>query len=123
MAKNTGSFVDLDPAVAAVIGTGERRQQMRSMAPAQRSRARRDAARNKVTLDLRDETEAAVDAIAQQLGCPVSQVAELLICTGLQAIADGQLDLNTLRLRPSRSPRYEWLLDLPEVPRSNNGWG
>jgi len=104
--KIEGGFVnfgDLDPAVSALIGDGQRRQATRTMTKAQK----RQAARNRMTFDLSQELSAVLVNMAAELSVPVSQLAEVLIRNGHQHTSMN--DLMDMRL-PARSMRYEFVL-------------
>lgn len=104
--KPEGGFIDfnqVDPAVAAFLADGERRQAARTMTKAQK----RQAARNRMTFDLSPELSAALVAMAAELSVPVSQVAEVLIKRGQEHLSMN--DLMEMRL-PARSMRYEFVL-------------
>ena len=107
MPKQTdGGFVDfsdLDPAVSALIGDGQRRQATRTMTKAQK----RQAARNRMTFDLSPEVSAALVDMAAELSVPVSQLAEVLIKRGQEHTSMDEL--MDMRL-PARSMRYEFVL-------------
>jgi hypothetical protein len=112
--------VELDPAVMAVLGDGERRARSRAMSQGQRRRARRDEARSKATYDLPEELIAAVAARAAREDCSVSGLAGLLMAHGLAALRRGEIDVDRY-LQPSRSPRFAWVVDVPDVESSGNG--
>ena len=104
-----------DPAVTANLGP--RRDDVyskiakaRSMTPAQRAKAQRDAARSKVTYDLPADLIQQIETLAKTYKCPPSHLAALLMRQGIKAISDG--DLNVLEHRiTSRVPRYQFFLD------------
>lgn len=104
--KPEGGFIDfnqVDPAVAAFMADGERRQANRTMTKAQR----RQADRNRMTFDLSEDVSAALVAMAAELSVPVSQLAEVLIKRGQEHT--GMDELMDMRL-PARSMRYEFVL-------------
>lgn len=97
----TIDFANLDPAVADVVHDGQRRAAARTMT----AKARRDAARNRMTIDLPvDEHRKLID-LASELSVPISQLVRLAIAHGLEA-----LSIETLKAlrEPSRSMRYEF---------------
>ena len=121
--------LSIDPAVEAAFGRSpdsadpvygrmDAVRRARNQTPGQRRKAARDEARNKATYDLPADLSELVSQIAARFSVPVSQVAALLMTAGLQSIAAGRLDLRDLELRPSRSPRYDWVFaELPELPK------
>lgn len=99
----TGGFVDLDPAISAIIEDGQNRQVARSMTKAQK----RQAARNRMTFDIRPETEQRLTDLAAELSIPLSQLAEWLILRGLDHTTEDELSEARI---PCRSMRYEFVL-------------
>ena len=117
--------LSIDPAVEAhmsqqpedpVYGSLNKVRRARNMTASQRKKAARDKARNKVTYDLSPELQAAVNAIAERESIPASQAAAVLMIIGLEQVRRGQFDFADLVHRPSRSPRYDFVLELPDVP-------
>lgn len=101
--KPVGGFVTVDPAVAALLADGEHRQATRAMSKDQR----RQAERNRITLDISKDTQAMLVDLATQLSVPISQLAEYLILKGMEVTSTDELsDMRT----PSRSMRYEFNL-------------
>jgi hypothetical protein len=124
--KKNAPVQSLDMAVEAAIGgkdpiydnMASRRQRARNQTPGQRRKAKKDSKRNKVTYDLPEELSDLINGIGKHFSIPVSQVAALLMLQGLSAMAKGQLNLRSFELRPSRSPRYDWVLEeMPETPQ------
>lgn len=121
--------LSIDPAVEAhmsqqaddpVYGQINRVRRARNMTPGQRRKAERDKARNKVTRDQRPELQAVLERIAAKESIPISQAEEVLIIAGLEAMLRGELDFHKIPHRPSRSPRYDFVLVLPDVPEVRN---
>jgi hypothetical protein len=113
-----------DPAVDAALGSQQgglygRIERSRRMTPAQRKKAERDAARSKVTFDWPKTLIAAVNAEAERLGVPASQVAALLAMYALREAQAGRIDLLAHR-RASTTPRFLCLLDL-RLPEEAEG--
>lgn len=98
-----GGFVDIDPAVAAYIQDGERRQATRAMTKAQR----RQASRNKMTVDLPKALDDRLHVMAADLSVPVSQLVQYLVERGLELVTIDEL---IEARRPTRSMRYEFVL-------------
>lgn len=116
----------LDPSVAALLDQTATRQAARQMTTEERAAARKaDAKRararskmadrqpNRATYDLPAGMKEEIEELAADLKTPASQVATVLLTYALRAVHSGALDLPALR-RPSRSPRYEHVLALPE---------
>ncbi len=110
---------DADPAVEAALGDSDdvytRIARVRKMTPAQRRKAQRDQARNRVMLDLPATLETVLDAMAGDLSVPKSQAAAFLMILGLHSVAQGTVNPRDCR-RPSRSMRYDYALNLPTIP-------
>ena len=83
----------------------------RRMTPAQRKQAQRDQKRNKKTYDLPEVITSQVEMLAEQHGVPPSHLVALLLKHGLQAVEDGQVDIQAYRVK-SPVPRYEWFLEI-----------
>lgn len=116
--------LDSDPAVETHLGKPdvyERIARARKMTPSQRRKAERDAARNKITLDLPEALTDTLETLARDVyQCPPSHLAAVLLKAGFDAIQEGRLDVFRLR-KPSRVPRYEWFLRLPGE-EGDGGW-
>ena len=100
--------VTLDPAVAAVLGDGQRRARRRGMNAGERRRAAADAARSKMTLDLTPAVMRELRATAEREQCSASSLAAGLLEVGLEALGRGEMELE---MRPSRSPRFLWIVE------------
>ena len=83
----------------------------RRMTPAQRKQAQRDQKRNKKTYDLPEGLTSQVEMLAEKHGVPPSHLVALLLKQGLQAVEDGQVDIQAYRVK-SPVPRYEWFLEI-----------
>src|SRR3972149_4156012 len=86
----------------------------RRMTPAQRKQAQRDQKRNKKTYDLPEVITSQVEMLAEKHGVPPSHLVALLLKVGLQAVEDGQVDIQAYKVR-SPVPRYEWFLDIGDA--------
>lgn len=139
MAKKTVSsgFTDfsslggLDPSVADLLAQGDVRQAVRQMTVEERQAARKAESKRvherekmqarapyRATYDLPQGMKARIEALAGDLQTPASQVAAVLLTYALCAVEHGVLDLGSLR-RPSESPRYAYVLALPEENEMN----
>jgi hypothetical protein len=107
----------IDPTVAELLGTMESKADERSLSVGDRRRRKKERekarARNRVMLDLPQEIEERIKALAVKHECPISQIAALLIWQGLQDLENGLLNPSAYK-KPSRSPRYMWNLDFME---------
>ncbi len=107
----TRQTVNIDPAVAAILGESEQRAQRRAMTPAQRQRAQRQAQRKSVTYEMHADLVAIVREIAEAMAISPAAVVNRLLLDALQRYADGEVDFEDY-LRPSRSPRYQWVVEI-----------
>lgn len=109
----------LDPAVADLIGEMEQKQ-AESMLPRRerekkvRERAKIESRRDqRATYDLPPALRTRVKDLAEELRLPASQLVTLALAQFLTAYDAGAIDLSPY-LRSSTSPRYDWILSLPE---------
>ena len=109
--------VVLDPAVAAIVGDGGKRQQARRRTKVQQSQAKRDAKRRRVTLELNPHVAQMLDAIAGEEGCSPAGVVNLLVCDAARRYVAGAVRFNGNR-RAARGPRYEWVVELDGAAES-----
>ena len=114
----------IDPAVAELLGTMEQKANERSLPRDDRRRKIKERekarARNRVMLDLPQEIEARIKALAEKHECPISQIAALLIWQGLKDLDTGLLNPGVYK-KSSKSPRYTWnLVFSDEMPNDNH---
>ena len=78
-------------------------------------RARRE---QRVTYDLPPLIRQRIKELAEEQRVPASQIVTLALARFLRELDDEKVDLTPYK-RPSRSPRYDWNLELPErlLPR------
>lgn len=100
----------LDPAVASLLSDAERRQKLRRLPRNEQKKARRDAARERTIYEIPVELKNAIEEIAGEEGLSPSSVVILLLADGIRRYRAKQISFHGLK-RPSRSPRYEWVLD------------
>jgi len=116
--------IEIDPAVQAYLGAGqqtrlnERREKEMSLSKAQRAKRARDKARSKATYDLPAAIKEQVEQIAGEYRIPKSQLVAFLLDHALRAYARGEIDLQP-HLRPSRVPRFEMFLQLPDTSNAD----
>jgi len=103
--------VRLDPAVDAVLGEGRQRRERRRMTPGQRKKAEQDAKRKRVTFELKPEVVEMVRLIAEFEECSPAGVVDLFVAEAAQQYVQGEIILDGRR-RPSRSPRWGWVIVL-----------
>lgn len=118
--KKDAPVQKLDAAVAAVLDGGQdddlrqRRERAQDMTPGERRKADKDRKRNRATYDLPEELERIIEQTAARLSVPKSEVATWLMIRGVE---NTSLDELIDSRNPSRSMRYEYVLEIPEVPR------
>jgi hypothetical protein len=103
--------VAMDPAVAAVLGDGRRRQRERGMTRAQRRQAARDARRQRVTYEIDPRIARLIGQVAEAEGVSPAGVVNRLMADALDRYAAGGIVFYGWR-RESRGPRYEWVVEL-----------
>jgi len=103
--------VTLDPAIAAIVKDGSKRERRRGMTGAQRKQAKRDGGRQRVNLELDPQVVEMLKEIAGAEGCSPAGVVNVLVVEAVQQYVDGGVDFSEQR-RPSRSARYEWVVEL-----------
>ncbi len=107
----TRQAVDIDPAIAAILDEPERRAQMRAMTPDQRRRARRRAGRKSVTYEMNADLVVIVREVADAMEISPAAVVNRLLLDALERYAGGEIDFEDY-LKPSRSPRYLWIVEI-----------
>jgi len=85
------------------------REQVHRQREQTRTQSRRD---RRVTYDLPPLLRRRLQAMSEELRIPASQLAALAIGRFLNDYAAGAVDLGVYK-QPSRSPRYDWNLCLP----------
>ncbi len=107
----------IDPAVAALLRHQDEKQSEAHLPKDERRKKNREREKlrsllpNRVTYDLPEGMKNHIAKIAETQKTSASQVAAILLTYGLEALEQGSIDLSSYRV-PSRSPRYEWNLDL-----------
>jgi hypothetical protein len=101
----------IDPAVADILEGAEKKRHLAGMPKAERAKARRDAARHKVGLDLPPEMHDTLRQIAAREKISVSSLVAFLIRLGLNDYLAGKIDLYPYK-RISRCARFEYVLML-----------
>jgi len=99
----------VDPAVASILGDAAKKQRMRRLPKDEQARARREAARERVMLDIPKEIQEAIAEIAQREGMTISGVVTLLLADAILRYRRSPGFNHGLK-RPSRSPRVDWAI-------------
>lgn len=107
---------DLDPAVAAILGESQFKQQLRRADPTTAAELKRQRARERITLELHPSVVQALRAVAEGLGISPASVCNWLLGHALLQYAAGDLDMSDALL-PSNSPRWAAVMDMDDLAR------
>ena len=118
----------LDPAVADLLSGMEQRQAESQLPRRERERLSRERAKiqsrrdQRATYDLPPALREAVRELAEELRLPASQLVTLALARFFADYDAGTIDLGKYK-QPSRSPRYDWNLVLPDslFPKKKRG--
>jgi len=117
----------LDSAVSDLLSSMEQRQVESQLPRRQREKKARERAKiqsrreQRATYDLPPLVREKIKAMAEQERLPASQLVTLALLRFMQDCENNTIDLAVYK-QPSRSPRYDWNLVLPDdlfpmVPR------
>ncbi len=109
---------ELSPDVAAVMGDGERRKEERKLTQAQRKEKQRQRERVRMTLDMPDWLKAKLQAAADEEETSASSLGAFLLMDALRRYRRGEIDPPRV---PSNSPRFAWIVDVPEDDPDDRG--
>ena len=109
MNKNLTRRSAIDPAVADILEDAERKKRLASMPKSERLKARKDAARHKVGLDIPPDLHETLRQVASQEGVSVSSLVAFLTQLGIEEYKAGKIDLFPHK-RFSRCARFEYVL-------------
>lgn len=130
MERNANGFLkgQLDPAVAAALGSGNKRQAERSLSRGERKKVLREKAKaeaRKGRRALYDLPELLIDEIkdkAAEYGTSASQIAMLALWLFLQAekgekVCDYEckVDVRQFRALAKKNPKFEYMIYLPDL--------
>ena len=101
----------IDPAVADILDGAEKKKHIASMPKSQRAKARREAARHKVGLDLPSDLHDLLRYIASEEQISISSLVAFLTQRGIKEYQAGNIDLFPHK-RVSRCARFEYILTL-----------
>jgi hypothetical protein len=110
----------LDPAVAELLAGMEQRQAESQLPRKEREKKVRERAKiqarrdQRATYDLPPGIRSRIKELAEEERLPASQLVTLALFRFLSDFESGQVDLSEYK-QPSRSPRYDWNLVLPEA--------
>ena len=109
----------LDPAVADLLSGMEQRQSEAALPRREREKKARERAKirarreQRATFDLPPTLRQQIMELAISERLPASQLVTLALARFLKELGAGTVDLSPMK-QPSRSPRYDWNLVLPE---------
>jgi len=103
--------VTLDPAIAAIVKDGSKRERRRGMTQGQRKQSKRDEGRQRVNFELDPQVVKMLKTIADAEGCSPAGAVNVLVVAAVERYVNGGVDFSEQR-RPSRSARYEWVVEL-----------
>ena len=116
MASKLNRRTVVDPAVADLLTDMERKRRIASLPKASQTKARRDAARHKVGLDLPPELHEALRRIADQEHISISGLVTFYLYRGVVDQHAGTIDLSPYK-RLSRCARFEYVLDFTSLEK------
>jgi hypothetical protein len=111
----------LDSAVADLLENMEQKQREAQLPRRQREKKARERAKiqarrdQRATYDLPPALRQKIKDLSDEQRLPASQIVTLALLRFLQDYTSGAVDLSAYK-QPSRSPRYDWNLDLPDDP-------
>ena len=115
MAEEPRRRQTIDPTVADILDSQQRRQAETHLSPKERKKKVREREKiqerrqKRVTYDLPPAIRQQITDTATKHSVPASQIAALLLQHGLGALDRGEIDLDAHK-KPSKSPRYDWNL-------------
>ena len=107
----------LDPGTADILENMEQRQAERALPKREREKKAKERKRaearypSRLNVDLPPRIKALVKAIAARERVPESQLVALACARLLAAIDAGEVDLRDYK-RPTKSPKYDWVLEI-----------
>jgi hypothetical protein len=104
----------IDPAVADILEGAERKKRLTSMPKSEREKARKDAARHKVGLDLPPDLHETLRQIASKEQVSISSLVAFLANRGIKDYQIGNIDLFPHK-RISRCARFEYVLMFDKI--------
>ena len=115
--KNEAHPISLDPAVADLLAGMEKRQVEASLPRRERERLVKERIKiqarkeQRATYDLPPVIRESVRQLSEELRIPASQLVALALIRFLRDYQNESVDLGQYK-QPSRSPRYDWNLNL-----------
>jgi hypothetical protein len=108
--------IQIDQSVAELIEKNQiygRFAKAKLLSPYDRKKREKDRARKKVTYDLPTDIKDEINRIAKIESVPASQIAQLLLVTGINLWKKKQIPI--LKKSSKQSPLFDWMLVLPKI--------
>ncbi len=107
----------IDPAVADMLSDMERKKRISNLPKSKQGKARKDANRHKVGLDLPPALHEALRQIAERERISISGLVTFYLYRGVVDYEAGKVELSPYK-RLSRCARFEYILDLTKLEES-----
>jgi hypothetical protein len=107
----------VDPAVADMLSDMEKKRRISSLPKSKKEKARKDASRHRVGLDLPPELHESLRDISEREHISISGLVAFYVSQGLADHEAGRIELSQLK-RPSRCARFVYVLDLIKLVKS-----
>lgn len=107
----------VDPAVADMLSDMERKKRIASLPKSKQEKARKDAARHKVGLDLPPVLHESLRQIAEREQISISGLVTYYLYRGVMDYETGKVELSPYK-RISRCARFEYVLDFTKLEKS-----
>ena len=116
----------LDPAVADLLSGMEQKQSFQQLSRKERQKKNKEHEKitarreQRATYDLPPLIRQKIKDMAEKNAVPASQIVTLALLRFMADLSEGRVDISEYK-QPSRSPRYDWNLVLPEslIPEDN----
>ena len=102
---------DLEASASETQADFERQAKLRRKTPAQQRRYHADARRNKITIDLSEQMRTRLRSLADEQSVSLSGLIEFLLVHALRKHDQNDIEFEKYLIH-SRSPRFEWMLDI-----------
>ena len=117
MASNLNRRTVVDPAVADMLSDMERKKRISSLPKSKQEKARKDAARHKVGLDLPPVLHESLRQIAEHEHISISGLVTYYLYRGVMDYESGKVELSPYK-QISRCARFEYVLDFTKMEKS-----
>jgi hypothetical protein len=107
----------VDPAVADMLTDLEHKKRITNLPKSKQVKARKEAARHKVGLDLPPKLHESLSKIAERESISVSGLVAFYLYQGVAEYNNGNVELSHYK-RLSRCARFEYVLDLTKLENS-----